>query len=232
MRLIDTVRKVYFFFPLQHWLLVALVIFLVAILNRNVDLLLPTISAEQYTVEWFAAKVPYAGIRLILTLLLAVACLGLANMPGVKKFRWYFLVLVPLVFYLVRPGVVDYTDIALPALALALLALALGAAQEELFSRGIIQNYLQPRVGRFLAVLLSSIVFGLLHHSFKGEEAFMLEAIIANAMGPFFLGLIFATVYLFSKSLPLVIMLHYSWNIVQMLWFVGLEGNLATAGNH
>lgn len=60
----------------------------------------------------------------------------------------------------------------------------------------------------------------------------MLEAIIANAMGPFFLGLVFATVYFFSKSLPLVIMLHYSWNIVQILWFVGLEGNLATAGNH
>ena len=196
----------------------ALAILLVIIVNKSMVYILPEIKYEKYTMSWFAAKIPYAAIRLSFTFLLAYFFIGFKNIVGRKKFSWYFLGLIPIMYYLIRPGLVDYQQLELSSTILAVVAMLIGVTQEELFSRGILYNYIMQKTNDFVAILLSSLIFGLLHHSWAGADRFSMDALVGNAFPPFILGLIFCTVYHFSKSLPLAIILHLIWNITNMFW--------------
>ncbi|HHU08745.1 MAG TPA: CPBP family intramembrane metalloprotease [Intrasporangiaceae bacterium] len=80
---------------------------------------------------------------------------------------------------------------------------------EEILFRGVVYRLAEERLGTWLAVALSGIVFGLVHlvnanASWWGVLAIGLEA-----------GLLFALVYALTRSLWIVIGLHAAWNIVQ-----------------
>jgi membrane protease YdiL (CAAX protease family) len=80
---------------------------------------------------------------------------------------------------------------------------------EELIFRG----YLIPRLEILLkntpaAILLSSILFGLIHYSY---------GTLIQIIGPFFIGLLFAVHYQKYKNIKILIMCHFLWDLLVLL---------------
>lgn len=201
----------------KTWWIAWIAIIITIVLNKYTKVWLPPIDSEKYSIAWFAAKIPYTALRLFFTFLLAYFVIGFKNIKGWCRFRWYFLIFIPLFYYLVRPSITNYAALEWQTTAQALLAMLIGVTQEELFSRGIVYTHIKEKTNALAAILLSSVVFGVLHHSFSGVGAFSIDAIMSDAFFPFIIGLFLATFYHFSKSLPLVIIMHFIWNTVSMI---------------
>jgi membrane protease YdiL (CAAX protease family) len=80
---------------------------------------------------------------------------------------------------------------------------------EELIFRG----YLIPRLEILLkntpaAILISSILFGLIHYSY---------GTLIQIIGPVFIGLLFAVHYKKYKSIKILIMCHFLWDLLVLL---------------
>jgi membrane protease YdiL (CAAX protease family) len=80
---------------------------------------------------------------------------------------------------------------------------------EELIFRG----YLLPRLEILLkntpaAILLSSILFGLIHYSY---------GTLMQIIGPVFIGLLFAVHYQKYKNIKILIMCHFLWDLLVLL---------------
>jgi uncharacterized protein len=94
---------------------------------------------------------------------------------------------------------------------------------EELLFRGILFRIVESAIGSWLALVLSAIVFGLLHllnahASLQGAVAIMLEA-----------GVLLAGAYLMTRRLWLPIGIHIGWNFTQGGVFgVAVSGTPAT----
>ena len=80
---------------------------------------------------------------------------------------------------------VDYAELELSSAVLAAAAMALGVTQEELFSRGIVYTHIKRKTNGFGAVVLSSFIFGLLHHSFAEAGGFSIDELAGNVILPF-----------------------------------------------
>ncbi|MEO8416613.1 MAG: type II CAAX endopeptidase family protein [Ginsengibacter sp.] len=83
---------------------------------------------------------------------------------------------------------------------------------EELIFRG----YLQPRLeiisnSPSLAIILSSLLFGLLHYSY---------GTLFNVIGPVFIGLVFALYYRKYKNITVLIVCHFLWDAISLLILV------------
>ena len=84
---------------------------------------------------------------------------------------------------------------------------------EELYFRGVLYNWMRDRWGIWPAILMSSLIFGIVH----GE--------IAIAISAFILGILIAWAYERSGSLWTAIMIHAINNGVKILMlyiFLGL----------
>ncbi len=92
--------------------------------------------------------------------------------------------------------------------------LLIGITEETIF-RGYILQVLERRWGSAIALLLSSILFGLAHLQNPGETA--LEVVVIGLTG----GLPYAAAYLMTRSLWLPIGLHCGWDFVADLLFGG-----------
>lgn len=80
---------------------------------------------------------------------------------------------------------------------------------EELIFRG----YLLPRLeiifkSPSLAIIISSLIFGLLHYKY---------GTILNIAGPFFIGLVFAYYYWKYRSIKILIIFHFLWDLISLL---------------
>lgn len=80
---------------------------------------------------------------------------------------------------------------------------------EELFFRG----YLIPRLeivlkNTYLAIVLSSIIFGLIHYSY---------GTLIQIVGPFFIGLVLAIHYQKYRNIKIVILCHFLWDVLVLL---------------
>ena len=76
---------------------------------------------------------------------------------------------------------------------------------EEVLSRGIVFGIAERSLGTWLAMALSSLLFGLAH--LPGEGAGLLSVLIAIVAGAFF-----AAAYVLTRHLWLCIGLHVAWN--------------------
>ena len=91
-----------------------------------------------------------------------------------------------------------------------LLAAGFGAAiNEEILFRGILFRLVEDTFGTWVSVAVSGLVFGLAHltnskATLQGALAIALEA-----------GVLFAALYALTRSLWLVMGLHFAWNMVQ-----------------
>jgi len=91
-------------------------------------------------------------------------------------------------------------------LVLAALALVAGLSEEALF-RGVIQEALQQRVSPAVALVLTSLVFGLVHFASSTYVLF------AAAMG-FYLG----SLFLLTENLLAPIVAHSVYDLAALIW--------------
>jgi membrane protease YdiL (CAAX protease family) len=80
---------------------------------------------------------------------------------------------------------------------------------EELFFRG----YLIPRLeilfkNTYLAILISSILFGLIHYRY---------GTLTQIIAPFFIGIILALHYQKHRNITIIIICHFLWNLLVLL---------------
>lgn len=91
------------------------------------------------------------------------------------------------------------------------------AVAEEFISRGYILRNLMLSFNRYLALLLSALLF-LLPHSFNPH----LSALGLSSI--FFAGILLGATYIFTKNLWFAIVLHLSWNLAQSLLGFNVSG--------
>jgi len=123
---------------------------------------------------------------LILGLVLAGVCIGLLALIGVYRASGW-----------------DRSYNPWPDLLM--LALVAGVAEEIIF-RGVLLRLIEELIGSWGAVAVSAVVFGLLHLTNPNASLWGGIAITIEA------GLLFAAVYLLTRSLWWCIGLHLAWN--------------------
>lgn len=90
---------------------------------------------------------------------------------------------------------------------------------EELIFRGILFRWLEEFGGSWVALLLTSAIFGLAHIANDGATWFSSFAIAMEA------GLLLGGAYMLTRSLWMPIGLHFGWNITQgLIWDVPVSG--------
>jgi len=98
------------------------------------------------------------------------------------------------------------TATALPA---ALLMALLAAVGEEVVFRGVLFRLLEGGLGTTAALILTAVLFGALHAGNPGASYLSTLAVGLEA------GVLLATAYAWSRSLWLVIGLHFAWNFTE-----------------
>jgi len=85
------------------------------------------------------------------------------------------------------------------------------AAGEELFTRGYLFAVLRETIGWRWTLIVTSVVFGLMHTQNPGADA---ESVLLVVLAGFFLG----SILLATKSLYATIAVHFAWNWVMAAW--------------
>lgn len=109
----------------------------------------------------------------------------------------------------------DFSSL-LPAFLLAFSS----AIFEEIVCRGVLFRLLEEKLGSYVAIIVSSLVFGLLH--ITNPNASFWIAITLSLQAGFLLSIAFV----YSRSLWFPIAIHFAWNFVQAgIFGVNLSGN-------
>ncbi|APC96331.1 CPBP family intramembrane glutamic endopeptidase [Francisella frigiditurris] len=134
------------------------------------------------------------------------------EIPSVIKFGLLYglisiVVLIPIIFVL---GFAHW-DFKLTKLTLlfAVVNLIFTCIPEEIFWRGFVQNSIAKYSGNILAVLVTSILFAVIHIIFAGVN-FAILAFIAS--------LIYGFSYVKTKKLEVSIICHYFVNMAQFIF--------------
>ena len=90
---------------------------------------------------------------------------------------------------------------------------------EETLLRGIIFRIVEEKLGSYISLLISAIIFGAAH--LLNPDSSVISSICIGIVG-----FMFGASYIFSRSLWLPIAIHFSWNFVQS----GIFGAI-TSGN-
>lgn len=93
----------------------------------------------------------------------------------------------------------------LPPLTMALTS----AIFEEILIRGIIFRIIEEKLGSYLALLISALIFGVMH---LGNPNSTLTVAIGLAIQA---GLLLGVAYIYSRSLWFPIAIHFAWNFTQ-----------------
>ncbi len=91
---------------------------------------------------------------------------------------------------------------------------------EEILIRGIIFRIAEEKLGSYISLILSAIIFGALH--LLNPESSLTSATCIAVEG----GLLLGAAYIFSRNLWLPIAIHFAWNFMQS----GIFGAI-TSGN-
>lgn len=106
----------------------------------------------------------------------------------------------------------NYTDLTLIILHFFIVALV-----EEVLFRGYILRNLMISFNKYIALVLSSGLFSLMHGLNPNISSFSL-------MGLFLAGVLLGATYIFTKNLWFPIALHFSWNLFQSLLGFNVSG--------
>ena len=99
-----------------------------------------------------------------------------------------------------------------------------GVLTEELICRGALLYILIKKIGSRWAIVISSIIFGLLHWLNSGVFGNPGQMAIVFAF-TFTMGLVFAYGYYKSGSLLIPIAIHFAWNVTEQFIFPGAPNN-------
>jgi uncharacterized protein len=103
---------------------------------------------------------------------------------------------------------ITYTGFELSSFLLSLVLFTIVAFNEEILMRGYILNNLMGSTNKYLALLISAVMFSLLH----GMNASISLLALVNIM---LAGIILGSTYIFTKNLWFPISLHLFWNFFQ-----------------
>ncbi len=96
------------------------------------------------------------------------------------------------------------------SLVLVPLVMAISASVfEEILMRGILFRLMEEKLGSYLALGLSALIFGLLHMSNPNSSLIMGLAIAIQA------GLLLGAAYIYTRNLWFPIGIHLAWNFTQ-----------------
>ncbi|MPR37214.1 CPBP family intramembrane glutamic endopeptidase [Salmonirosea aquatica] len=93
----------------------------------------------------------------------------------------------------------------IPALAVALAV----AVVEEIIIRGIIFRIIEKRWGSYVALLLSALIFGVMHLANPNSSLIAALGLSIQA------GLLLASAYIYTRSLWFPIAIHFAWNFTE-----------------
>ena len=114
---------------------------------------------------------------------------------------------------------VNPVSFILPGFAIALSS----AIFEEILFRGIIFRLTEEKLGSTIAIIISALIFGLLHLPNKNSSIYSAVAIAIEA------GVLLAASYIYSKNLWLPIFLHFAWNFAEAgIYGAVISGNVMT----
>lgn len=91
------------------------------------------------------------------------------------------------------------------------------AISEELLCRGVILNSLMLSVNKYSALIVSSLIFSLLHYFNPNVNTLSLFNL-------FLAGLVLGLPYIYTQNLWLPISLHFSWNFFQSVFGFNVSG--------
>jgi membrane protease YdiL (CAAX protease family) len=91
---------------------------------------------------------------------------------------------------------------------------------EEILIRGIVFRIMEEKLGSYIALTISAIIFGALH--LMNQESSFISAACVAVEG----GLLLGAAYIFARNLWLPIAIHFAWNFMQS----GMFGAI-TSGN-
>jgi membrane protease YdiL (CAAX protease family) len=103
---------------------------------------------------------------------------------------------------------VTEVEFSFPKLMTSIVFFAFVAFNEEIFMRGYILNNFLQSMNKYLALLLSSLIFALLHLLNPNFN-------LMGFTGILLAGLLLGISYIYTKSLWFPIALHFSWNFFQ-----------------
>ena len=107
----------------------------------------------------------------------------------------------------------------LPGFAIALAS----AIFEEILFRGIIFRLTEEKLGSTMALVVSALIFGLLHLQNKNSSFLSAMSIAVQA------GVLLGASYIYSKNLWLPIFLHFAWNFAEAgIYGAVISGNTIT----
>jgi membrane protease YdiL (CAAX protease family) len=91
------------------------------------------------------------------------------------------------------------------------------AINEEVFMRGYVLRNLMYSFNKYMALILSSILFSLMHGFNPNMDWF-------SYLNLFLAGILLGSTYIFTKNLWFPIALHFSWNFFQSLFGFNVSG--------
>jgi membrane protease YdiL (CAAX protease family) len=138
---------------------------------------------------------PFAVVQLVS--LIVAACLLALLLTRNKKVGFLHYVLFALLVFGFLPATVS------------LLILIGGAVQEEFVFRGIIFRKLEASFGSWVAIAVSAILFGILHLLSPTATLVGAIALVVSA------GVLFAAIYILTRSLWWAIGVHLGWNFFE-----------------
>ncbi len=105
-------------------------------------------------------------------------------------------------------------------LEIVLLTGVVAGVIEEILMRGILFRFVEEFAGSAIALLLSALVFGLLHWPNPNATLWSSLCIAVEA------GILLGGAYMLTRNLWLAIGLHAGWNVTQgFIWNVPVSGN-------
>lgn len=108
--------------------------------------------------------------------------------------------------------------------------MATAAVTEEVVFRGVIFRIVEERLGSWLALAISAVLFGLMHLAGSSQTSGAAElwgAVAIVLQG----GLLLGAAYLATRSLWLPIGVHFAWNLVESAFGTSVSGKSSEFGS-
>jgi uncharacterized protein len=116
-----------------------------------------------------------------------------------------------------------YTIVSVNSLVFMLPGLTMAfssAIFEEILMRGIVFRLIEEKLGSYIALLISALIFGAMHLGNPNSSLLLALGLAIQA------GLLLGTAYIYSKNLWFPIAIHFAWNFLQSgIFGAAVSGN-------
>ncbi|MCH1627202.1 CPBP family intramembrane glutamic endopeptidase [Ferdinandcohnia quinoae] len=134
-----------------------------------------------------------------------------------------FISISTLIIFLLDGYSFKWLSASVSSVLLPAIATALGAAfVEELLFRGIAFQAIESMIGRWTALAVTSLFFGIAHLGNPGATIWSAVAIVIQA------GVLLGSAFLWRRSLWFVIGIHFAWNAIEELLGIPVSGHPST----